>query len=299
MALEIGSRLGHYDVTALVGEGGIGQVYSATDTKLNRQVALKRVACVLAMLWVAMPGAQAQKAGQFFDSNGVQLHYVDQGAGEPVVLLHGFTGSYVTGWDAPGSIAALLGAGYRVIALDCRGHGMSGKPVDPQQYGWEMVVDVVRLLDHLNVDRAHVAGYSMGGMIADNLRAGYPDRLLTATLGGYGWPGEKAEERVSANLEWAAELETSASPDGSAQAAVLRGFEQLLQIDASNLRANTVPTLALLGAQDPSVEYVERQASVMSNLEVITIPGATHVTAYRDAAFIEHLVAFLDEHSRN
>ncbi len=41
MALEVGSRLGHYDVTALIGEGGMGQVYRATDTKLNRQVALK------------------------------------------------------------------------------------------------------------------------------------------------------------------------------------------------------------------------------------------------------------------
>ena len=80
---------------------------------------------------------------------------------------------------------------------------------------------------------------------------------------------------------------------------MLRGFEQLLQIDANNLRANTVPTLALLGALDASVEYVERQARVMSNLEVITIPGATHTTAYRDAAFIENLVAFLDEHSRD
>ncbi len=41
MALEVGSRLGHYDVTALIGEGGMGEVYQATDTKLNRQVALK------------------------------------------------------------------------------------------------------------------------------------------------------------------------------------------------------------------------------------------------------------------
>ena len=41
MSLSVGSRLGHYDVTALIGEGGMGQVYRATDTKLNRQVALK------------------------------------------------------------------------------------------------------------------------------------------------------------------------------------------------------------------------------------------------------------------
>jgi len=149
-------------------------------------------------LLVSIPTVQAQ-GGQFFDSNGVQIHYVDQGAGEPVVLVHGFLASYVGNWETPGIMKALGTAGYRVIALDYRGHGQSGKPHGPEHYGLEMVGDVVGLLDHLNIERAHVVGYSMGGMITNKLRANHSDRLLTATLGGFGWAGEGEDltERIA------------------------------------------------------------------------------------------------------
>ncbi len=63
----------------------------------------------------------AETNGKFFDSNGVQIHYYDQGAGEPVVLVHGLTGTAAI-WDMLGVTAALTEAGYRAIALDARGH---------------------------------------------------------------------------------------------------------------------------------------------------------------------------------
>ena len=100
------------------------------------------------------------------------------------------TGSAARHWEGPGVIAALETAGYRAIAMDCRGHGQSGKPHDVNQYGLEMVRDVIRLLDHLHIDRAHVVGYSMGGIIANQLLVRYPDRLRTLTLLGAGWQGE-------------------------------------------------------------------------------------------------------------
>ena len=131
-----------------------------------------------------VPAVHGQDAGQFFDSNGVQIHYIDQGEGEPVVLVHGFLVTYVGNWGAPGITEALLTAGYRVIALDCRGHGQSGKPHDPQQYGAEMGWDVIRLMDHLGLERAHIVGYSMGAMITAHLLVVAPERFLTATLGG-------------------------------------------------------------------------------------------------------------------
>jgi pimeloyl-ACP methyl ester carboxylesterase len=275
-------------------------------------------ACVL----VLTPAAKAQD-GQFFDSNGVQIHYIDQGEGEPVVLVHGFAGSA----EALAIRELIVAAGYRVIALDCRGHGRSDKPHDPQQYGLEMVRDVVRLMDHLDLDRAHVAGYSMGGLIANNLRAVNPDRLLTATLGGYGWPD--SQEALSWNRDLAAALDQDdlgpllreqtppgeplptdaevaamnalvlASNDLTALAAVVRGYGPLLEISADNLRANTVPTLALVGERDPTKSDVERLANVMSHLDVIEIPEATHMTAPMDRKFIENLVAFLDKHRTN
>ena len=290
---------------------------------------MKRFGLLLAFVFVTVPVAHAQDAHQF-DSNGVQINYVDQGTGEPVVLVHGLTETYVGNWQEPGIIEALSTAGYRVIALDNRGHGASGKPYDPKQYGLEMVRDVVRLLDHLNIERAHVVGYSMGAIITNNVRAMYPERLLTATLGGNGWPGEGVERGGTFSIpELAEALDNNdigpllrgltppgapeptadevaatsavllATNDPEALAAVIRGLPQLTRITADNLRANTVPTLALIGDQDPNMENVERLAGVMPNLDVVEIPGANHMTAPGEDMFIESLVGFLDEHSRN
>ena len=104
-----------------------------------------------------------------FDSNGVKIAYLDEGKGEAVVLLHGFGGSAPRRGrrcrsPRPSSSPALKD--YRVLAVDHRGHGKSDKPHDPKKYGKEMAEDVVRLLDHLKVKKAHVVGYSMGAFVA-------------------------------------------------------------------------------------------------------------------------------------
>ena len=295
----------------------------------GRGASMKRLCLLLAFVFVVVPAAHARAADQF-DANGVQINYTDQGTGEPVVLIHGFTMSLDPAWNAPGIMAALDAARYRVIALDCRGHGASGKPHDPQQYGLEMATDVVRLLDHLNIERAHVVGYSMGGLITNKLRAMHPERLLTATLGGAGWAGENGEGAGAISFRELAEAldhndlgplvrglappgapeptdaviaatnaALLASNDPKALAAVVRGFADLSQISAENLRANAVPTLAIVGDLDPLSADVERLAGVMASLDVVEIPGATHMTAFSDALFIESLVKFLSKHSGN
>ncbi|GMR22692.1 MAG: hypothetical protein BMS9Abin37_1060 [Acidobacteriota bacterium] len=104
--------------------------------------------------------------GKFFDSNGVQIHYYDQGAGDPVVLVHGGFDDAAS-WDTLDFTGALTDAGYRVIAIDLRGHGQSGKPHDAAQYGYEMSEDIARLLDHLDLDKAHVLGYSLGAVVTN------------------------------------------------------------------------------------------------------------------------------------
>jgi pimeloyl-ACP methyl ester carboxylesterase len=144
-----------------------------------------------AWMFLLSPASVAgQDLSGSFDSNGIKIHYIEKGRGAPVVLLHGFTGSATRHWEAPGVISALETAGYRVIAMDCRGHGESGKPHDPGLYGLEMVGDVIRLLDYLKIDRAHVVGYSMGGAIANQLLIRHSPRLITITLLGAGWEGE-------------------------------------------------------------------------------------------------------------
>src|SRR3954469_11012898 len=124
-------------------------------------------------------------ADEVFDSNGVKIRYVTEGTGEPVVLIHGWMGDSSTwGRDRSGNTKLKGVDGFRLIALDCRGHGKSDKPHDADQYGPEMAADVVRLLDHLKVEKAHLVGYSSGAFIAGKVAATHPERVLSVVYGG-------------------------------------------------------------------------------------------------------------------
>src|SRR6185436_17749873 len=148
-------------------------------------VSLTRNACA-AMLGLVFATAPVFAQDNFFDSNGVPIRYVEQGSGEAIVLLHG-GGASLDGWLNSGMLQNLA-KDYRVIAFDARGHSKSGKPHDVSAYGPEMGLDVVRLLDHLGIRRAHIVGYSMGAFITAQLLTAHPERFLTATLGGApGW----------------------------------------------------------------------------------------------------------------
>src|SRR3954471_341676 len=128
---------------------------------------------------------------QFFSSDGVRIAYVDlapgAGLGDPVVLVHGFASNHAVNWVNTLWTKTLGGAGYRVIALDNRGHGQSDKLYDPAAYhSAVMAQDVRRLLDHLDLPRADVMGYSMGARIAAYLALAHPDRVRSAIFGGLG-----------------------------------------------------------------------------------------------------------------
>ena len=120
-----------------------------------------RLAVVLLMAATSSLAVGQSLQDKFFDSNGVRIRYVEQGTGEPVVLIHGF-GAKAEAW-VNSKVFQQLRKNYRVIALDCRGHGKSNKPHNPKQYGKEMALDVVRLLDYLKIEKAHIVGGSMGG----------------------------------------------------------------------------------------------------------------------------------------
>src|SRR6202158_37039 len=98
-----------------------------------------------------------------FRNGSIEIAYLDEGAGEPIVLVHGFASAKEVNWVQPGWFATLKGAGRRVIALDDRRHGGSSKLYDPADYHTtKMAGDVAALLDHLRIERADVIGYSMG-----------------------------------------------------------------------------------------------------------------------------------------
>lgn len=269
----------------------------------------------------AKPKAPPAKTDQFFDSDGVRIHYIEQGEGPPVILVHGFTANIDFNWRMPGIYDALA-KDYRVIALDNRGHGLSDKPHDPAAYGPEMCEDVVRLMDHLQIDKAHVIGYSMGGFITNKLLTLHPDRVASATLGGAGWsqPGDELngflDELATALDEGRGigPLIKRLTPEGQepptdeqinnlngmvmlgndpkALAAVARGMKQLT-VTADQLKANRIPTLAVIGEVDPLKVGVDALAGVMNDVDVVVIPQADHMTAVTDPKFVEALKGFL------
>lgn len=265
---------------------------------------------------------------QSFDSNGVRIRYIEQGAGEPIVLIHGFGSTVEANWVTPG-VFQRLAKNYRVIALDCRGFGKSDKPHERKQYGPEMALDVVRLLDHLKIRKAHIVGYSMGGMVTVKLLTLKPERFLTATLGGaagrLSWlPDENAasHEKIAAEYEkgsfrslilstWPADQPKPteeqikqreaayAGRDFVALAAVRRSFADQT-VTASQMAAVKVPTTAIVGTADALLEKVKELKKVMPKLKIVTIEGATHSGergAVRRPEFIQALEEFLKAHS--
>jgi pimeloyl-ACP methyl ester carboxylesterase len=259
----------------------------------------------------------------FFDSNGVRIHYMVEGKGEPVLLIHGFAANIQFNWTIPGVVRALA-SDYQVICMDCRGHGRSGKPHDPAKYGVEMGEDAIRLLDHLHIKAAHLVGYSMGGFITLKLLALHPDRFLSATAGGAG----SSEQIDGAFLdELATSLDDgngitpllrrltppgrpqpsdaqlhamskllSAFNDTAALAAVIRGMKGQI-VTAADLGANKVPTLAIVGEDDPFKEGVDRLEGKVPNLKVVVIKHADHMDAFHKGQFTRCLREFLAENS--
>src|SRR6267142_1391487 len=122
-----------------------------------------------------------------FRHDDVEIAFLDEGAGEPVVLVHGFASNAAVNWVHPGWVATLTKAGRRAIALDNRGHGASTKLYDPAAYHSAVMAEDVRaLLDHLGLPRADVMGYSMGARIAAFLALAHPARVRSVVFGGLG-----------------------------------------------------------------------------------------------------------------
>ena len=263
----------------------------------------------------------SRRDGDFFDSNGVQIHFTDRGTGEPVILMHGLNSDYTESWIDSGVVDALANAGYRVLALDARAHGLSGTPHDPAQYGPEMSLDIARLMAHVGIDRAHIVGYSMGGAIVGKLRAMRPELFITLTMGGRGWDRDSGPNSLLLELadsleqgggfmplyrilypDWTDEAREARSaaqvadtPDIRALAAYFRGFD--FGVTEQSLQSNSVPSLAIVGSADPVKASVGELASVMQNLEIIEIPDADHLEAVPHPLFVASLLEFFQKHA--
>jgi pimeloyl-ACP methyl ester carboxylesterase len=282
---------------------------------------VRHLATVLALV-VALP-VSGFAQDRFFDSSGVRIRYVEQGAGEPIVLIHGNGGS-LQGWIDSG-ILPNLARDYRVIAIDARGHGKSGKPHDARAYGREMGLDVVRLLDHLGIRRAHIVGYSMGANITATLLTSHPDRFITATLGGaagrFRWSAadtaraeqeasEKERECVSRTQirrlaavgqpppsdEDIKKRSEACMADSNQDRFALAALHRALPAQAitpEQAKAVKVPTLGVVGSLDPYLAAFRELKTLRPAMTLVVIDGATHGTAMRQPEFIAAVRDFL------
>ena len=218
------------------------------------------------------------------DSAGVKIHYAVTGNGDPVILIHGLYASGRLNWDSPGT-TALLAKHFRVITLDCRGHGRSAKPRAEDAYGTNMVEDVVRLMNHLNIQNARVAGYSMGGMIAMKLAVTYPERVTAVVLGGMGW----LKAGALLNSIWGkVNQDRFFVPPACAHS-----FPDLA-VSEEEIKALKIPVSVIVGENDSVRKwYVEPMHHVRPDWPVHIIPGADHLNCASQPEFKSQLEAAL------
>lgn len=260
--------------------------------------------------------------GQYFDADGVRIFYRVEGSGTPVVLVHGYGVNGDLNWRSPGVVRALR-KDYQVITFDVRGHGRSGKPHDPAQYGEETVRDVCRLLDHLGIQKAHVVGYSMGGFITIKMAVLCPDRLLSAVPCASGWErpeGGRVETlvRLTESLDrregygplirflepvpppaWKVKMIDffmGTLNDNEAMSALMKNFLGLA-VTEEDLRNNKVPVLSIVGTRDPLGAGVKGMTEHMAGHEAVYIQGGDHLTTLLNKKYLESLKEFLARNS--
>jgi len=243
-----------------------------------------------------------------FRNGSVEIAYLDEGDGEPIVLVHGFASSKNVNWVYPGWVSELRRAGRRVIALDNRGHGESTKLYDSGDYFISMMADDVRaLMDHLGLDQADVMGYSLGARITAYLALHKPDYVRAAILGGLGiglvrggGPGENVAKALEADS-----LEDVSDPmgrtfrafadqtrsDRRALAACLRGSRRLLTQDEAE--AISRPVLIAVGTTDDIAGSPHALAKIIPNSEVLDIPNRDHMRAVGDRVYKQGVLDYL------
>lgn len=260
------------------------------------------------------------RSDYFTVSDGIKIHYMQLGdAGTDVVLIHGYTGNAYGNWYANGIMQALA-PNHRVTALDCRNHGRSDKP---QPGGPGTAVEVLELMDHLQIDKAHIHGYSMGGAITGRILSSNPERFITAGFGGSGIREVEQEwiERVPVDKKGTDEEERRASRQLRINAAMDKGMSReeaeqsasvppapppaeraasrpawpALEIDLKSVK---IPVLAINGEYDSPYAKTFRLWRELNDFTNVILAGKSHLTAiapgYMPDEYVDSLVRFID-----
>jgi pimeloyl-ACP methyl ester carboxylesterase len=243
-----------------------------------------------------------------FTHDDIELAYLDEGQGEPIVLVHGFASTKEVNWVHPGWVTTLTRAGRRAIALDNRGHGASSKLYDPAAYHSELMADDVRaLLDHLDLSRADVMGYSMGARIAAFLALAHPQRVRSAIFGGLGinlvdaaaLPPNVADALEAPSLNEVKDsfgrmfrtFAEQTRSDLKALASCIRGSRQTLSRE--QVAATRVPLLVAVGSRDFVAGSAPELAALIPGAKALVIPDRDHMQAVGDKVFKAGVLDFL------
>jgi len=243
-----------------------------------------------------------------FRSGDVEIAYLDEGSGDPILLIHGFASSLRVNWIDTSWVKTLTGAGYRVIAIDNRGHGQSQKLYRLEDYGAPLMAEDARaLLDHLGIARADVMGYSMGARITAFLALAHPERVRSAIFAGLG--GNMVRPMagtgpIAAALE-APTIDDVTNPtartfrafaeqtksDLKALAACIRSARE--PITAEALGRLRCPVLVAVGEQDVIGGSATDLAALIPGAEALVITGRDHMRAVGDRVYKEGVLDFL------
>ncbi|MBX3665441.1 MAG: alpha/beta fold hydrolase [Burkholderiales bacterium] len=278
----------------------------------------------LLLCFAVTPVSAAVYEDRFLDADGVKIRYIDTGRGEPVVLLHGGT-SRLESWITAG-VVDNLAKDFRVIAFDARGHGKSDSPRDPAAYGRQQSLDVVRILDALKLDRAHIVGFSLGSSTVAKLLTLHPERFLTAVqVAGAGrTPKEANDPRIETE---AAEIARDcisrsrlmrqapagmkpteediqkrmaacrADPtfDPLATAASLRGYRDQA-VTPEQMAAVKVPTLGIVGTLDHTLKAMQALKAIRPDMKLVLLEGVSHTGEtgiQRQPALVSEIRSFI------
>lgn len=242
-------------------------------------------------------------------SDGVDSHFLDEGEGQPVLLIHGFASNAIVNWVDTGWVRHLTRSGFRAIAMDNRGHGLSSKLYTPQDYGTpRMADDARRLLDHLGIGRADVMGYSMGARITAFFAIQHPQYVRSAIFGGLGvnmvrpmagtGPIATALEAPSIDDVTNPTARTfrafadSTKSDLKALAACIRGARDPLS--SEDLKRLQCPVLVAVGSTDVIGGSATDLAALIPGAQAVVMEGRDHMKAVGDRVYKEAVTAFLN-----
>ena len=242
-------------------------------------------------------------------SGGIDIACETMGEGPPVLLIHGFGANRAITWRNTGWFDVLVKAGHQVIAMDCRGHGQSGKPHAPEDYDdGVMASDAFSVLAGLSVGSADVMGYSMGAQLAIRLMHDRPGVVRRCILAGIGEGYFHLSPQINENIAQALE----ASDPAAIQTPIAREFRIFCERAGNDLVAmaacmrrprriyspaelNSFPhrVLVVCGSEDTLAGSPEVLASAFTHGETCIVPRRNHHSTVGDRTYKDAAVSFL------